>query len=130
MDDARRTELVEACVARARVRLCASEAENHATFWAWEAMYELVREDPEAAWPVIRDVIARCDDDWMLASVAAGDLEDLLVQHGPAFIDRVTAHAAASPRFLRALVGVWGRDTMTPDVASRLDALVHGQPPL
>jgi hypothetical protein len=127
MDVDAQMRLIEACVTRARG---ASRGEDDATFWAWEAMWELVREDPEAAWTVIRAVLARCDDDRMLAYVAAGDLEDLLVHHGAAFIDRIEQEAASNPRFLRALVGVWGRSRMAEGVARRLDGLVRDQPPL
>jgi hypothetical protein len=127
MDDATQARLVEAYVTRARG---VSGADDDATFWAWDATHELVREEPEVAWAVIRAVLAQCNDDRMLSYVAAGPLENLMCWHGPRFIDRVEAEAAASPRFLRALGGVWGRNRMADAVAGRLDELVKDQPPL
>jgi hypothetical protein len=69
-------------------------------------------------------------DEATLAYIAAGPLEDLLVQSGMTFIDRVEQAARAEPQVLRALCGVWGHARMPPSVAERLTRLVAGQAPL
>jgi hypothetical protein len=128
MRDPSREELIEAYLAHARS--VAADASDERLFWAYERIHDLVHEDPEALWMLLPRIVVGCDDDLMLAYVAASPLEELICDHGPRFIDRIEAEAAVNPRFLRALTGVWGRSVMAPDVAARLDALVKDQPPL
>jgi hypothetical protein len=101
-------------------------------FGAWEQLNELVRDQPERAWPVICEIIRRiapADED-ILAYVAAGPLEDLLAHHGHKFIDRVEAEANADPHFRRAVSGVWGWNSIRSDVRRRLDSLLGQEPRL
>ena len=100
------------------------------TFWAFEAVDDLGRRDPEALWSFLRVALRQTHDDSTLAYIAAGPLENLLVTSGEAFIDRVELEAGREPMVLRALCGVWGRDRMSPSVAERLDRMVVNQPPL
>src|SRR5262245_16482559 len=99
-------------------------------FWAFDEMASLVSSDPETAWGVVVELVARSTDDCTLAYIAAGPLEDLLCEHAPLVIDRVEFSAANDPRFRRALVGVWGWSRMPSDVRARLDRLVSGEEPL
>ena len=46
-------------------------------------------------------------DNVALATVAAGLVEDLLSDNGAAFIDRILAFSAQSPRMAKMLTGVW-----------------------
>jgi hypothetical protein len=62
---------------------------------------------PEEAWPVIVAAIEMTDDEDTLANLGAGDLESLIVGHGPAFIARIEEQAQQSSRFRRALRNVW-----------------------
>jgi hypothetical protein len=97
----------------------ASKTDRETLFWAFQQLDGLVDDDPNAAWRVI-DLIWRNDDsDLMLARVAAGPLEDLLVRHGPQFIDRVTEQARREPVFRKMLGGVW-RDAIAEPVWLRL----------
>jgi hypothetical protein len=96
----------------------------NASFWAYEGLHGLVEQNPEAAWAVVLDVIARVPDDACLEYVAADVLEDLLCDHGVVLIDRVEARAASDERFSRAVARVWGRNRMEPGVRKRLDDLV------
>src|SRR5438552_477274 len=75
---------------------------------AWTEMDELVREDPEAGWALILELVAAAPDDRTLANVAAGPLEDLLTRDPERFIDRVEQQARRDPKFRRCLTGVWG----------------------
>jgi hypothetical protein len=100
------------------------------TFWAWEAVDGLRCRDPLAALDLAFEAVRRSEDDATLAYIAAGPLEDLIVDHGERFIDRIEMEAAREPRFRRALRGVWGRDRMLPNVAERLERVIANEPPL
>ena len=93
------------------------------TFWAATRASELSRTDPKAALDFILEVKHRDPLQRVLANLAAGPLEDLLVYQGPAVIDRVEALAAGDPDFRRLLAGVW-RNQMREDVWERIQALL------
>ena len=57
--------------------------------------------------------IRRAGGDATLAYIAAGPLEDLIVQHGEQFMDRIELEAGREPKVRRALRGVWGRPILT-----------------
>lgn len=77
-------------------------------FAAWEEVRDLVSSHPEDGWPLILDLIAEAPDDRVLASIAAGPLEDLLVNSPEQFGDRAEVEARRDPKFRRCLTGVWG----------------------
>jgi hypothetical protein len=91
---------------------------------ASDELQELVWNDPERAWPVICEVIRRASADDVLAYVAAGPLEDLLVHHPHAFIDRVESLAKEDAHFRWAVSGVWGWNSIPDDVRRRLDKVL------
>jgi hypothetical protein len=82
-------------------------------------MYSLLEAFPELAWQLIAEMIERAPSDASLGFLAASPLEDLLSEHGPAFIACVEQRAAESPKFRRALGKVW-RLGMTDDVWQRV----------
>jgi len=98
----------------------ATKQEHEALFWAWESIHGLVDRDPETAWRVIDLIWRRDQDDWILANLAAGPVEDLLARHGPAFIDRIYLTARREPVFRKLLGGVWGRNRIAAPVWQRL----------
>jgi hypothetical protein len=92
----------------------------------------LVTDEPERAWPVLREIIrsiSREDED-ILAYVAAGPLENILVHHPYAVIDRIEALARSDSHFRRAVSGVWGWNRIPPDVRERLDKILGDEPRL
>jgi len=97
------------------------------TFWAATRASELSRSDPEAALAFIQEVRRRDSSSRVLANLAAGPLEDLLVYHGADVIDRVEALAAADPAFRQLLAGVW-QNAIRGDVWQRIRALVPPEP--
>ena len=99
-------------------------------FEAYEEVDECVRKDPERAWPIICEVIRQISADDILAYVAAGPLEDLMVRHPHAFIDRVESLAKQDAHFRRAVSGVWGWNSIPADVRKRLDEVVSDEPRL
>jgi hypothetical protein len=99
-------------------------------FWAVEAVWKLIDRDPEGTWTLLLEMLRRADGDYMIASIAAGPLENFIVRHGWPFLDRIEAEARTNAKFRRALVGVWGENRMSEELVRRLRALVEGEPPL
>lgn len=79
-------------------------------FWAFEDIQELRNSDPEACWAVINEIRRQDCSEKILAKLAAGPLEDLLVAHGARFIDRIETLAAADMQFRKLLGAVWKND--------------------
>ena len=79
---------------------------NAESYEVWEDVNEMVRERPEDAWPLIRDMVDLAPAH-LLGTIAAGPLEDLLHEHGRAFVPRVVKAARADSKFQRCLSGVW-----------------------
>src|SRR6266516_7201622 len=75
---------------------------------ALETLDRHVHERPEEAWEVILAILARAAADGRVVGIlAAGPLEDLLVSHGPAFIDRVEERAQIDSDFKPLLGSVY-----------------------
>jgi hypothetical protein len=89
-----------------------------------EQLDGIVRKEPEIAWLAIQLIYIDCEDDIEKAILAAGPLEDLLVAHGPLFIDRIEALAASDSGFRELLAGVW-RNTIAPPVWERLQVVLR-----
>ena len=97
---------------------------------AWDRVHTLVHDEPEIAWPLILKLVRLSPNDWVLASVAAGPLEDLLTKQDELFLDRVEAEAANNPRFCRCLTGVWGLSkSMQARLAIHLASVTNGYRP-
>lgn len=88
------------------------------SFWVWQACDWLGVNDPEGLWRLVLAVLDRTDSPRVLGALAAGELEDLIEYHGPAFIERIEHEAARDPRFRRLLCGVWR--SSTPQVWARV----------
>jgi hypothetical protein len=87
--------------------------------WASDRMNHVISGAPDVAWEVVTTLIDVAPSDRSLGFFAAGPLEDLLSQHGPALIARVEEHARTNAKFRRALAQVW-RLGMTDDVWQRV----------
>ena len=96
---------------------------NANTIWASRRVSEMSRTDPAAALEVIRDIQRRNPPPRVLANLAAGPLEDLLVYKGPEIIDQIEILAQEDPAFRRLLGGVW-RNQIHGDVWNRVQALI------
>ncbi|GAB3029269.1 hypothetical protein GCM10027285_09620 [Oleiagrimonas citrea] len=84
--------------------------------------WTLPREEPKRCLEVILEILERIDTSSpndLLAVLAAGPLEDLLVMNGPAVIDEIETLARQRPPFRRLLNGVWYR-RCEPDIRARL----------
>jgi hypothetical protein len=91
--------------------------------WAHQELHDLVRSDPESAWPAVVEVVARVTDNETLEYVSADILEDLVCADPRGLIDRIEVLATSDAHFRRALGAVWGWSRIPADVRARLDAL-------
>jgi hypothetical protein len=65
------------------------------------------RTHPEQTWEAIVQLSASSLSDEEVALLAAGPLEDLILYHGVAFIDRIERQARLHASFRHLLGGVW-----------------------
>jgi len=83
-------------------------------------MHDICDEEPETAWQTILEILKKGVTDDQKALLAAGPLENLLVWHGKAFIDRVEQQAKINDRFNDLLGGVWRRE-MPQEIWERIE---------
>lgn len=76
-------------------------------FWAVATLIAAARNEPDLCWVAILRLLSRAETDLQLSNIAAGPLEDLLVQHGHEFISRVERQSVTDPRFRELVSGVW-----------------------
>jgi hypothetical protein len=89
--------------------------------WAYDAVCEITdSQNAEEILPFVLALVARTPDE-LLNYVAAGPVEDVLRDHGPAVIDRILRLAERDRKLRSALKGVWARDSMDATVARSLD---------
>ena len=72
--------------------------------------WELPRDNPRLCLDSILQVLSRIPSDPAdrhFQVLAAGPLEDLLVHHGPSFVDEIDTLARRSPSFRMLLNGAW-----------------------
>lgn len=103
---------------------------GHPDAWTFALLDTLSRDHPPLALAAIRAMLAVCDSPERVAEVAAGPLEDLVAENGPAVIDALEALAATAPRFAYALTGVWQRGHEAPLLWARIEAARRGVPGL
>ena len=103
-------------------RLPEDSQEREAEFWAFERLSNLVQDDPEEAWKVIEAMRRLDGTDSILANIAAGPLEDLLVYHGDKFIDRFELLARDDQQFRKMLGAVW-QNNMSDILWTRVKAI-------
>jgi len=104
-------------------RLSKEDFEKSPLLPAWEELDKLIHERPEEAWKIINLMYKLDSSDHILASIAAGPVEDLLCLHGPAFIRRIENLAEEDEIFKKMLGAVWGPEGISEDVWKRLKAV-------
>jgi hypothetical protein len=92
---------------------------------AFDRLYDLCNEGPENAWLMIQEIASKEISNEIMAVLAAGPVEDLLVRHGQGFIDRIEEKARNDSKFNLMLGGVW-QNAMAPEVWERVKS-VHKQ---
>ncbi|MGJ4918183.1 DUF6869 domain-containing protein [Bradyrhizobium sp. HKCCYLRH2060] len=88
------------------------ELEARHLFAAWREPDDLVRDQPEAAWPIVHELWALDQTDRMLALIAVRPIEDLLCWQGADFIERIEQLARQDPIVPKMLGAVWGQSRM------------------
>lgn len=97
-------------------------------FWAFDKMVELANKNPQECLDVVIAILNEAhDDDFILANLAAGPLEELLVAHGTELIDAIESLSNQDPNFKKLLGGVWKND-MSDELWARVQAVAG--PPL
>jgi hypothetical protein len=74
----------------------------------YRALDDAVWDDPERAWPILLDLISELPED-LVGLAGAGPLEEFVVHHAAAFVDRIEARARAREdhRFRECLSCIW-----------------------
>ena len=109
-------------IARGYLRQDHPDAIDHGT--AFDCAFAMLHEDIDTTLAFIFTASDLCENDDERAYLGAGTLESLLVNEGPAVIDRVLERARRDPDFRRMLSGVWGHSSMDKTVRARIDALL------
>jgi hypothetical protein len=91
-------------------------------FAVFGVVVDMTHDRPEEAWAFVLAVLAADDSTRVMENLAAGPLEDLLVYHGPAVIERVEAEARTNPKFAFLLGGVW-KNAIADDIWDRVRAV-------
>jgi hypothetical protein len=90
--------------------------------WVDDREYDLQYEEPEELWRLILVVHSKDQSPFIQQVLSAGPLENLLSDHGEAFIERIETEAHADPSFAKLLGGVWKR-MMSDSVWTRVQAV-------
>lgn len=91
-------------------------------FWAYEAITDLCISSPQQCLAVIDLIVLSNNTDLVLSNLAAGPVEDLLVQNGEQVISSVMQYAKKNPDWKRMLAGVW-KNSMSDDVWTKLQSV-------
>ena len=103
-----------------RYQLAAEGSVEQAADWdSVSTVFDIRAGDPSLLWQLILAIHSRDQSSAVQCVLAAGPLEDLLVDHGPAFIDLVEQLANDDPAFARLLRGVYRR-SMSDDIWHRV----------
>jgi hypothetical protein len=112
-------ELVDGWIARFATREAEKDDE---LLWVWTCTEDLCRQDPGLGLDFVLEVLKKDPPPDTAGVLAAGPLEDLLADSGPAIIERVEAEARRDLKFRRLLKGVW-RSHMQDDIWERINQL-------
>lgn len=86
---------------------------NQEITWVWDLMFHLCQDAPSIALECVVCAARQPLSQFQASCIAAGSLEDIIADHGPAVIERIEELAGESARFRYLLSGVWprGQDT-------------------
>jgi hypothetical protein len=105
MNNQNQQNLIEAYFENYR-RLIEGKSQDD-TIWILDLVDKLIHDEPDKALEFIVNLINMSKDTAMLAFVAAGPLEELLVYNGTAVIEKLKIVADTSDNIQLALSGVW-----------------------
>ena len=110
MDPVDRALLIDALIKYGRMstsscrslRLQAEQSHD----WARDKMFDIPHEQPELAWDIILEIVARDPSDDIVDRVIAGPLQSLVDLHPQTFADRIEEQARRSGMFREMLGGL------------------------
>jgi hypothetical protein len=109
--------------AYARFARAAEGSEEHAANrWSFDELLIAAMERPEQAWEMIKAVVEFDASPPVMESIAAGPVEELLIQHGEKIIAKVEKDARDSAVIRDLLGGVW-KGAMPERVWSKIESL-------
>lgn len=76
--------------------------------WAYDQVHSIIQNHPDEGWEITLLLLQKAGSDAALAYINAGPLEELLLRHGAAVIDRIEPECENNSRLQLALSGVWG----------------------
>lgn len=118
MNDAELNRIVDAWVAGQEAEEGTPERERN--YWAIDQVWDWsIEGEAEQLWQFILVTYQRDISQSVIGMLAAGPLEELLAEYGPAYIERVERLAERDEKFNRLLGGVW-RNSMTDEVWERI----------
>ncbi len=105
------------------------EEARAANAWASDCAYEIEADYPRLILPLAVAAMDACETPGDAAYVAAGLLENAVVNHGPVLIAQIEAMAAQSAKFRYVLSAIWGQSHTDPEVWARICKAVgsHGR---
>ena len=92
------------------------DRDNESYFDEWETVDALITDDPDEAWQVLLETIARCHED-DLYLIGCGELENFFVLNVVSYSGRIEEQLRANPRFFSAFR--WVRMGGVPEEAWR-----------
>ena len=110
-------QLINAWIALQHSDKSSAEYDKH--FWAVDDVWQLSRKFPDICLEFINEVRRRDGSELILACLAAGPLEDVLVNYGSQIIEQIEALARKDPQFKKLLGAVW-RNNIAEDVWVRI----------
>lgn len=78
-----------------------------ANAWAYDQLSRMSFDQPQKAWHIILDVLSKKPTSDVIELLAAGPLEDLLVENGGLVIDDIERCAKSDSKVAMLLGGVW-----------------------
>jgi len=121
-----RDRLVKTWIFAQRLGAGALGYERHS--WAVDELVDLAFHQPNTLWELILRILEIDRSEKVVEAIGAGPLEDLMVQHGEAFIERVAQLAAVSPTFKATMRHTWIEQGDTP-VFKKFYAIAGVAPP-
>ncbi len=91
--------------------------------WAEQALSNLSYENPIICLDLILEIIKIDSTDKVIEGLAAGVIEDMLIDSGTLVIGRFEELALTNPVFKKLLGGVWLDDDVPSPIASRFEAI-------
>lgn len=91
--------------------------------WAEQKLSSLSFEDPMLCLDLVLEIIKLDTSDKVIAGLAAGPVEDMLVEKGDLVISRFEKLASANTLFKKILGGVWLGDEVSESIVNRFEAI-------